>query len=174
MESRTIDESLQFLKRIDEIRVLAERAFRLLKNKNLSIAVAESITAGGFVHYLTSVPGSSSVVTGGIVAYTIPVKVAFLDVGEMTIQKFGVVSKEVAIEMANGIRDKFMSGIGMGVTGYAGPSGGDEFAPVGRVYWGIVGPGGQKSLQLSLEGDREGIRLESIKRGMQFLIENLL
>ena len=112
-----------------EINTLAQKAIQFLKEKELTIAVAESITGGGFTWHLTSVPGASEVVMGGVVAYTIDVKFNTLNVSKDTIDSFGVVSKEVAVEMADGVRNKLNSSIGMGVTGFAGPSGGDEYIP---------------------------------------------
>jgi PncC family amidohydrolase len=156
-----------------EIQKLADKLIRSMMHKRQTIGTAESITGGGFAYYLTSVPGSSQVVKGGLVAYGDAIKIGLLGVNRETIDNCGVVSMEVAVEMARGIRIRTASHFGVGVTGWAGPEGGDSFSPLGRVYWGLACPDGYFDLKLDLCGDRETIRLESIKRGMEFLLEYL-
>jgi PncC family amidohydrolase len=156
-----------------EIYDIAQKAIEVLKQKKCTIAVAESITGGGFAHYLTSVPGSSEVVLGGLVTYTLQMKTRLLNVPINTIDLKGIVSREVAIEMAYGVKSKFISDVGMGVTGYAGPSGGDSFAPVGRVFWGFVFANDDSAIMLDLKGEREEIRLDAILKGFEFLITKL-
>jgi nicotinamide-nucleotide amidase len=156
---------------INQILEQAEQVVKRLKEKKMTLAVSESVTAGGFSYYLTSVPGSSEVLTGGIIAYTAPVKIALSGVSKETIDKKGVVSSEVAIEMASGVRERFGTDIGMGVTGFAGPSGGDQFASIGQVYWGFAKADIRRFLELKLTGDRYSIRLTAIKEGMDFLFE---
>ena len=142
-----------------------------MMHKHQTIGTAESVTGGGFAYYLTSIPGSSQVLKGGMVAYGDAMKIGLLGVNRETIDNCGVVSMEVAVEMARGIRIRTASHFGVGVTGWAGPEGGDAFSPLGRVYWGLACPDGYFHLQLDLSGDRDQIRLETIKRGMEFLIE---
>jgi len=156
-----------------EIEDLSEKVICEMINKRLTLGVAESITGGGFAYYLTSVPGSSKVLKGGIIAYGTPIKIGLLGVNAETIDNCGVVSIEVAIEMALGIRIRTASNIGVGVTGYAGPEGGDDFAPIGRVYWGIAMPSGYSYLELNLEGDRNEIREEAIRKGLEFILDKL-
>jgi PncC family amidohydrolase len=152
----------------------AKKLIHPLKLKKMTIAFAESVTAGGFMYYLTSVPGASEVFKGGIVAYSNEIKTDVLGVSKETIEKNGVVSKEVAIEMARKVREMMGTSIGVGITGYAGPEGGDEFAPVGRVYIGYVDSNMEDHLELSLTGDRESVRSQIIHCGFEFLTKNTI
>ena len=103
--------------------------FELIK-KNIKIAVAESCTGGQISKMLTSVPGASKVLIGSVVAYSKYVKQKVLNVNPLTIRNNGVVSKQVVIEMARSVREKFNSNFGLATSGYMGPfeEGGDEMA----------------------------------------------
>lgn len=114
--------------------LLKEVVSKLLVDKGLSIAVAESCTGGLIATQLTDIPGSSSYFLGGIVAYHNDLKVNFLGVSTDTLGKYGAVSKETAIEMAQGIRKRSGANLGLAVTGIAGPSGGSSDKPVGLVF----------------------------------------
>jgi nicotinamide-nucleotide amidase len=114
----------------------------LLARRGLTIGVAESCTGGLLLSRLTDVPGSSAWVTGGVVAYSNALKSLFADVPDQLIQAHGAVSEPVAVAMAEGIRTRVGSDIGVGVTGIAGPSGGSEKKPVGTVAISVVGPEG--------------------------------
>lgn len=106
---------------------------RLLKERNKTVATAESCTGGHIGHLLTSVPGSSAYYKGGMITYTNAIKEEQLGVSPETIAREGVVSKAVAVEMAQRIREKFSTDFGIGITGIAGPDGGSEEVPVGTV-----------------------------------------
>lgn len=93
-----------------------------LVKKHMTIACAESMTGGLFSSEITKVPGASKVFKGGIVAYTKSAKINLLNINETYIDQYGIVSKEVAIEMAKSIRQLTDATIGIGVTGDAGPS----------------------------------------------------
>ena len=110
---------------------------------------------------------------GGIIAYTAPVKIALSGVSKATIEKKGVVSSDVAIEMASGVRERFGTDIGMGVTGFAGPSGGDQFASIGQIFWGFSKVDIHRFLEMKLMGDRYNNRLDAIQEGMNFLLESM-
>ncbi|MCD6217548.1 CinA family protein [bacterium] len=152
----------------------AERLLYPLKLKKMTIAFAESVTAGGFMYYLTSVPGASEVFKGGIVAYSNEIKTDVLGVSKETIERYGVVSKEVAIEMAKKVREMMGTTIGVGITGYAGPEGGDEFAPVGQIYIGYVDNDCEDDLELNLKGEREEIRFDIIMKGLGRILRNVV
>ena len=92
-----------------------------LKNRGETIAIAESLTAGGVGHAITQIPGASSVFLGGVIAYTSEVKVKFLGVSQKTIDSHTVVSEEVANEMAAGVLEKFNATWAIATTGIAGP-----------------------------------------------------
>lgn len=105
-----------------------------LKNKNITLASAESCTGGLVGKLLTDVAGASAVYLGGIICYTNKIKTDILGVSENTISEHTEVSAECAGEMATCVRKKFGADIGVSATGFAGPGGGNENDPVGTVY----------------------------------------
>ncbi|MGB9591472.1 MAG: CinA family protein, partial [Candidatus Kryptoniota bacterium] len=108
----------------------------LLRKKNLTLAVAESCTGGYICHRITNISGSSSYFNRGIISYSNEAKVELLSVEENLLKNFGAVSAEVARAMAEGVRIKSHTDIGLSVTGIAGPTGGTPEKPVGLVYIG--------------------------------------
>ncbi len=109
-------------------------AVRALTKKKLTVAIAESCTGGLVGHLLTETPGSSAVFKGSVVAYSDDVKKQLLAVKAGTLKAKGTVSRQVALEMAEGVRRRLGADIGIAVTGTAGPSGGTKKKPVGTVY----------------------------------------
>jgi nicotinamide-nucleotide amidase len=107
---------------------------KLLKEKGLWIATAESCTGGNLAKQLTNVSGSSAYFKGSIVAYQNEVKVQELGISEETLRDFGAVSQETVEEMAEGIRKKLNADLGVGISGIAGPTGATEGKPVGTVW----------------------------------------
>ena len=112
---------------------------RQLLERGLSLAVAESCTAGLLASRLASLPGASRYLAGGVVSYSNEAKVSLLGVPAAVIDEFGAVSEEAALAMANGVREKFGTDIGIGITGVAGPDGGTPEKPVGFVCFRVVG-----------------------------------
>ncbi len=110
---------------------------RLLAEKKLHICCAESCTGGLLSAAIVNVPDASAVLTEGFVTYSDEAKIKYLGVDARTIVEFGVVSSQVAAEMASGAAEASGAEVGVGITGYAGPSGGDSFAPVGTVCFGF-------------------------------------
>jgi nicotinamide-nucleotide amidase len=106
----------------------------LLKEKNLTLAVAESCTGGYLSHLITSVPGSSQYFLGSIIPYAYEIKMRQLGVKPETLEKFGAVSEETIKEMANLVRAKFNTDIGVATSGIAGPGGATAEKPVGTVW----------------------------------------
>ena len=113
---------------------LEEKVGQLLNANNLSISTAESCTGGLVGHRLTNVSGSSDYYLGGIVSYSNSVKENNLGVAIETLNKHGAVSYETAIEMAENVRSKLDSDLGLAITGIAGPRGGTDEKPVGLTY----------------------------------------
>lgn len=113
---------------------LEEIVGKLLNSRKLSISTAESCTGGLLGHRLTNVPGSSDYFVGGIVSYSNDVKENTLAVSNKTLESHGAVSAETAIEMAENVRIKLKSNLGLSITGIAGPSGGTDEKPVGLTY----------------------------------------
>ena len=117
--------------------MLIESTAKLLTQKNLSIATAESCTGGLLGHVLTSISGSSSYYDRGIISYTNQAKHELLDVPNNLLETYGAVSKQVAHSMAEGIRKNAGTDLGVSTTGIAGPTGGTKEKPVGLVYIGV-------------------------------------
>jgi nicotinamide-nucleotide amidase len=128
----------------------------LLFKKGATVATAESCTGGRIAHRITSVPGSSAYFKGGIVAYSNEIKTNLLGVNPADIEKFGAVSSEVALQMAEGARQTLNADYAVSTTGVAGPTGGTIDKPVGLCWFGIATPKGVKTFSYNFIGDRQG------------------
>jgi len=124
----------------------------------LTLATAESCTGGLVGARLTDVPGASDVYLGGVVAYADEVKAAALGVPADVLARHGAVSEETARAMASGARASLGAGVGVAVTGVAGPGGGSEEKPVGLVHVAAEGPDGAAAREFRFPGDRDEIR----------------
>ncbi|MEJ8757360.1 competence/damage-inducible protein A [Pontibacter sp. H259] len=113
---------------------LEEAIGNLLKEQNLTIATAESCTGGYLAHKFTSIPGSSAYFMGSIIAYSNDVKTAQLDVKPETLQQHGAVSEATVRQMAENVRKKLNTSIGVATSGIAGPDGGTDEKPVGTIW----------------------------------------
>ena len=133
---------------------LEEVVGKLLKKRGLTIASAESCTGGLFASRITSVAGSSEYFLEGAVTYSDNAKIKRLKVKQKTIEKYGAVSEEVALEMATGIAKTAGSDIGISATGIAGPGGGMKEKPVGLVYIGLFFDGNTHVLKERYRFDR--------------------
>ena len=111
-----------------------------LRDKKLTVAVAESCTGGLIGKRLTDTAGSSDYFLGSITAYSNKLKTSLLNISDESLVAHGTVSEEVALEMATNIRNKTNADIGLSSTGISGPGGGTEEKPVGLVYIGLVTP----------------------------------
>lgn len=136
---------------------LDEAVGELLIKKNITISIAESCTGGLISSKLSNIPGISQVFNRAIISYSNASKMENLGVKPETIEKYGVVSKETAIEMAKGIRDVSKTDIGVSITGIAGPGGGTEEKPVGLVYISLSSKDNVQYKELRLFGDRSRI-----------------
>lgn len=113
---------------------LPEVVGNLLKKRKSTLAVAESCTGGWISNLLTNISGATKYFECGMVVYSNRSKIKLLGVHEETLKKFGAVSREVAKEMAEGVRKSAATTYGLAVTGIAGPTGGTREKPVGTVY----------------------------------------
>lgn len=125
-----------------------------LREKKLTISVAESCTGGYVAHLITSVPGSSDYFAGGVVAYSNEVKVNDLGVKRETLEEHGAVSEATVSEMASLVRKKFNTDIGVATSGVAGPGGGTPDKPVGTVWIAYADRNGTVARKLKLSKDR--------------------
>lgn len=125
-----------------------------LCHQGLTVATAESCTGGLIAKRLTDVPGSSAAFKGGFVTYTNEMKISMLGVSPDTLEKYTAVSEQTAAEMARGARLRTGADIAVSTTGYAGPGGGTEEAPVGTVFVGISTQEETRVVRLKLSPDR--------------------
>jgi nicotinamide-nucleotide amidase len=123
-----------------------------------TLATAESSTGGMIAERITSVPGSSEVFLGAVVAYANAVKVRELGVPEELLRAHGAVSAEVAAALAQGVRERLSADVGIGVTGIAGPGGGTPEKPVGLVYVHAATPEAERGVEFVYGVDRELVR----------------
>jgi len=147
---------------------------RLLIENNLKLAVAESCTGGLICRKITNTPGSSAYLLGGVVSYSDSLKTIYLGVSQDLLQSHGAVSREVAEEMAVGVRLKSGANIGLAVTGIAGPGGGSEEKPVGTVYIAIATAEENWVTKFLFEGDRNQIREITAQSGLELIRKYLL
>jgi PncC family amidohydrolase len=137
---------------------LEELVGQALKDKGLTLAVAESCTGGLICHRITNISGSSDYFLGGLVSYSNRAKMDLLRVPQETLAARGAVSAETAQAMALGVKEIFHTSIGLAITGIAGPTGGTPEKPVGTVYIGLATPGGVKAWYYLFRGSREEIK----------------
>jgi competence/damage-inducible protein CinA-like protein len=143
-------------------------AHQLLQH-NATIAAAESCTGGLLAERLTTIPGSSAYFLGSVVCYSNELKTAWAGVPPELISTKGAVSSEVAVALAQGIRRKVGSTLGMGVTGIAGPGGGSEEKPVGTVHIALAGPTGVRERAVRFVGDRDMIRMQAAQAALDMV-----
>jgi len=129
-----------------------------LQMRNATLAVAESCTGGLLAERITSISGSSRYFVGGAVVYSNNLKTELAGVPADMIERHGAVSREVAAALAEGIRYRCESTLGVGITGVAGPAGGSPEKPVGLVFHALAGDSGTEVVQRNFPGDRKRIR----------------
>jgi nicotinamide-nucleotide amidase len=129
-----------------------------LQMRNATLAVAESCTGGMLAERVTSVSGSSRYFLGGAVVYSNNLKTELAGVPADMIERYGAVSREVAVALAEGIRYRCESTLGVGITGVAGPNGGTPEKPVGLVFHALASGQGTEVIERRFPGDRKRIR----------------
>ena len=149
-----------------------------LADAGKTIAVAESCTGGMIASRITEVSGASSVFLCGVCAYSNQSKVDMLGVEPRVLEAHGAVSREVALEMAKGIRRASQADIGLATTGIAGPSGGTQDKPVGLVYVAISTQEREEVRELNLgrggiDGEREHIRNAACINAMHMVMATI-
>jgi len=157
----------------EDERTIAEIVLELCRDRGLTLATAESCTGGLVAARLTTVPGSSDVFRGSVVAYADDVKTRKLGVPTDVLGAHGAVSAETAAAMAAGVRERLETDIGVSDTGVAGPGGGTPEKPVGLVYLHATGPDGELAADFSVPADRETVRARAAVAALH-LVRRLL
>jgi nicotinamide-nucleotide amidase len=139
------------------------------REQGLTIGAAESCTGGLVAARLTSVPGSSEVFVGGLVAYDDRLKLDGLNVPAEVLERYGAVSAETAAAMASGARSALGVDVGVSVTGVAGPGGGTPQKPVGLVFIHAESPDASHGVELHLPGDRDAVRRRAAASALHLL-----
>lgn len=154
---------------------LSARLVQTLLQKKLEIAQAESCTGGLLSKCITDQAGSSAVFQCGVVSYSGKIKHQLLGVSRETLQAYGEVSEQTALEMATGIRKVAGSDIGVGITGIAGPGGGSKEKPVGLVYFAVSYQDTCEAVRLELFDlkSRKEIRERTVCAVMEYLLSKL-
>lgn len=145
----------------------------MLKERDLTLSVAESCTGGLIGHKLTSVPGSSGYFEGGVVVYSNQSKVELLGVEVDTLERHGAVSDRTVREMARGVRGYMGTDIGLAVTGIAGPEGGSEEKPVGTVHLGLAAEKGIFSGKYRFWGNRHEVKSNAAMMALDWVRRHL-
>ena len=155
-----------------EMNEIISKVHELFKNQNLTLSVAESCTGGLISHWITSAPGASVFFRSGIVAYSRDSKEDILNVSDDVIKKFGMVSKEVAIEMAERVRLMTKTDYSVSTTGNLGP---DilEGKNLGLIYVAASKEGKTVTKQLNLNGSRDENKEEAAFESLKLLVELL-
>lgn len=153
---------------------LEKTVCELLISNKMKLATAESCTGGLLAQKITSVSGASACFDCGFVTYSNEQKHELLGVNEETLEKYGAVSEQTALEMCEGVRKKANADIGIGITGIAGPTGGTDEKPVGLVYIGICGENIHKAFRFVFAGDRETVRERSAMSALDLVRRKIL
>ena len=156
----------------DTLVVLAGQAGKLLRERDLKLALAESCTGGLLGSLITDVPGSSDYFLGSAVTYAYSAKETILGVGKETLAEHGAVSPQAAAEMAQGARRLFGADLALSVTGIAGPTGAQphEGKPVGLVYIHLSAPDAEMGERHVWDSDRTGNKRLSAGAALRLLV----
>ena len=156
------------------IRKSAKEVFELASLKKIVIASAESCTGGMLSSYITSVSGSSNIFDRGFITYSNDAKINMINVKKKTIDQFGAVSKETAIEMAEGTIKNSLASLAISITGVAGPGGGTSVNPVGTVYIASIIDDKKDVKKFNFQDKgRDFIRRASVYEALKLLLNTL-
>ncbi len=156
-----------------ELHALTLNIQNQLLQKQQTLGIAESCTGGLLSSQIVSLPGASHYFLGAIIAYSNDIKVKQLQVNENTIESYGSVSEEVALEMAQGVLKQFHCDWSIATTGIAGPDGGTQQKPVGTVCFALIGPKQKSTVTAFFSGLRNDIQLQSCLYALTLLKQSL-
>lgn len=146
---------------------------KMLIKRQITLSVAESCTGGLISNRITDISGSSKYFKMGVVAYSNKVKENILWIPGSLIRKYGAVSRQTAIEMAQGVRAIANADIGMGVTGIAGPAGGTKHKPVGLVYIALVTNKKRIVKKFHFKGSRQEIKFQASQAALDLVVADV-
>ncbi|HEX4005774.1 MAG TPA: competence/damage-inducible protein A [Acidobacteriaceae bacterium] len=169
-----IEEELEEFVYSSQGETLEQIVLYYLEMRGATLAVAESCTGGMVAERLTSVSGSSRSFVGGAVVYTDHLKSEFAGVDPQLIAEHGAVSREVAVALAEGIRERCGATLGLGITGIAGPSGGTEEKPVGLVWIAVSDADGTDDIEKHFSGDRAAVRFYASQQALDLVRRRLM
>jgi nicotinamide-nucleotide amidase len=152
----------------------AEKLVKVLSEKKMTCATAESCTGGGVGYAITSVSGASAVFWGGVISYDNSVKHGSLGVPVEILKTKGAVSPECASAMADGVRQRMGTDLAVSITGIAGPGGGTTEKPVGLVWFGVASKADVRAEKMIFSGDRDAVRSSAIEHALQLLLKEAL
>lgn len=153
---------------------LEEQVVSMLCQKGYTISCAESCSGGMFTSRLVNVPSASKVLNCSFIAYSNEAKIKYLRVSQDTINQYGVVSEQVAVEMAKGVALEANADVGVSISGIAGPTGGSEYKPVGMVCFGFYIKGNVTTITKYFSHlSRNEVRCESVDFALKKLLELL-
>ena len=147
----------------------ATSLLRAAADRGVTLSVAESLTGGQVSSSLVEVPGASRVLVGAVVAYATRIKAQVLGVDAAHLERTGPVDRDVALQMARGVRRLLGADLGLATTGVAGPGPADGHPP-GTVHIAVVGPWGEMHRELRLAGDRAQVRRATVKEMFELAI----
>ncbi len=152
---------------------LVKKVATLFVKNKLTLGLAESCTGGQISVAVTSVSGSSRYFQGAVVCYANQTKHGLLAVSQGVLNKYGAVSKPVAVAMARGAKKTLATDWAVSVTGIAGPGGGSREKPVGLVHFAVVGPKFVSSTHKIFNGTRNQIQKHAVEFALQMLLKSL-
>jgi nicotinamide-nucleotide amidase len=147
---------------------------RLLTEKGLRLATAESFTGGQIARQLIGIPGASQFFKGSVVAYDTEIKRQVLEVPSTLIEQHSVVSEEVAVTMVRHVQQMMQSDFAIATTGNAGPTKGDSDEEVGEVYIAIASPEGAYAHSFQMGKNRERITQKSVNKALEMIYQEIL
>ena len=145
---------------------------RAARDHSLTLAVAESLTGGQVSSSLVEIPGASRVLVGAVVAYATRIKAQVLGVDAAHLERTGPVDRDVALQMARGVRRLLGADLGLATTGVAGPGPADAH-PAGTVHIAVVAPWGEAHRELHLSGGRSHVRYGAVLSVLGLAVELL-